>query len=172
MRRLRGTGRCAFAGYCSRALHTITSIHIYAPREQVFQTVSDLARWPELLPHYRSIDFLGQEGTRQIVRMAATRSGIPIAWVSAYEADRNSLELRFEHLRAWTKGMRVVWTLTPTRDGTRVEIVHDLKFRVFGLGWLAEPIIGGFFIGHIANKTLGTFKQILEAEAKVETPQA
>ena len=29
--------------------------------------------------------------------------------------------------------MKVIWTLTPTRDGTRVEIVHDLKFRVRAL---------------------------------------
>ncbi len=124
--------------------------------------VSDLARWPEWLPHYRFIESLGRDGAREIVRMAATRSGIPISWVSAYEADRASLELRFEHLRAWTKGMRVVWTLTPTGDGTRVEIVHDLKFRFRPLAWLAEPVIGGFFIDHIAAKTLAVFKKHLE----------
>ena len=94
--------------------------------------------------------------------MAATRSGIPISWVSAYDADRTALELRFEHLQKWTKGMRVIWTLTPTRDGTRVEIIHDLHFRIGALQWLAEPIIGGFFIEHVANQTLRTFKEILE----------
>ncbi len=124
--------------------------------------VSDLARWPVLLPHYRFIENLGRERGREIVRMAAKRTGIPIAWVSAYEADRQSLELRFEHLRAWTKGMRVIWTLTPTRDGTRVEIIHDLQFRFRPLAWLAEPIIGGFFIEHIAAKTLRVFKEHLE----------
>ncbi len=94
--------------------------------------------------------------------MAATRSGIPISWTSEYWADTRALELHFLHLAKWTKGMKVVWTLTPTRDGTRVEIVHDLKFRVPWLGWLAEPIISGFFIHHVANKTLATFKAHLE----------
>ncbi len=124
--------------------------------------VSDLSRWPELLPHYRYVTALGRENGREIVRMAALRSGIPIAWVSAYEADRQSLELRFEHLRKWTRGMRVIWTLTPTRDGTRVEIVHDLAFRFRSLAWFAEPIIGGFFIENIAAKTLRVFKEHLE----------
>jgi uncharacterized membrane protein len=145
-------------------VHSVNTITIAAPREQIFAVVSDLARWPEVLPHYRFIEFLGKEDGRQIVRMAATRSGIPISWVSAYVADPRTLELRFEHLRAWTKGMRVIWVLTPLREGTRVEIVHDLKFRVPGLGWLAEAIIGRFFIHHVANRTLATFKAHLESQ--------
>ncbi len=94
--------------------------------------------------------------------MAATRSRIPISWVSEYWSDPRALELHFLHLQRWTKGMKVVWTLTPTRDGTRVEIVHDLRFRIPPLAWLAEPIIGGFFIEHIAGQTLATFKSQLE----------
>lgn len=146
-------------------MHTATSVHILAPREEVFALVSDLARWPELLPHYRSITFLGKQNGRELVRMAATRSGIPISWVSEYDADRTALELRFEHIKKWTKGMRVIWTLTPTRDGTRVEIIHNLEFRIPALRWLAEPIIGGFFIENVAQKTLHTFKEILEQQA-------
>jgi ribosome-associated toxin RatA of RatAB toxin-antitoxin module len=127
--------------------------------------VSDLSRWPELLPHYRYIQFLGKDQGRNIVRMAAVRyPGIPISWVSAYEADAQRLELRFEHLRKWTKGMRVIWTLNPTRDGTRVEITHNLKFRIPMLAWIVEPIVGGFFIENIAAKTLKTFKEILERD--------
>ncbi|MDB6171166.1 MAG: cyclase/dehydrase [Chthoniobacteraceae bacterium] len=146
-------------------MHTGTSILIRASREAIFDAVSDLSRWPELLPHYRYVRTLGKEGGREIVRMAATRDGIPISWVSAYEADRAALELRFEHLRAWTKGMKVVWTLTATPEGTRVEIIHDMKFRVPALGWLVEPIIGGFFIENIAMKTLRTFKGLIEGTA-------
>jgi hypothetical protein len=87
-----------------------------------------------------------------------------VTWWSAYRADSAALELRFEHLRAWTKGMLVVWTLSPTRDGTRVEIVHDLKFRVPALAWLAEPIINHLFIEPIARKTLATFQRVIEGD--------
>jgi ribosome-associated toxin RatA of RatAB toxin-antitoxin module len=143
-------------------MHTATAIQISAPRERVFAAVSDLARWPEVLPHYRHIHTLGTGERGSIVHMAATRSGIPISWVSEYWTDPRALELHFLHLRRWTKGMKVVWTLTPTRDGTRVEIVHRLRFRLPALAWLAEPIIGGFFIEHVAQRTLATFKAHLE----------
>jgi ribosome-associated toxin RatA of RatAB toxin-antitoxin module len=143
-------------------LHSGTSIHIRAPRERIFTLVSDLSRWPELLPHYRFIRFLGDGEKGRLVHMAASRSGILIAWVSDFWTDDKALELHFLHLRKWTKGMKVVWILTPTRNGTRVEIIHDLDFRVSWLAWLAEPIIGGFFIDNIANKTLLAFKQHLE----------
>ncbi len=143
-------------------MHTGTSILIKAPREAIFPVVSDIGRWPERLPHYRYVKFLGKDGGREIVKMSATRDGIPVSWISAYEIDPDRLELRFEHLRKWTKGMQVVWNLTPTRDGTRVEIVHDLKFRVPGLAWIAEPIILGLFVENIAGKTLRAFKQLLE----------
>ena len=150
-------------------MHTGTSILIKAPREQIFAVVRDLARWPDILPHYRYIRFLRKEGERDIVKMAATRDGIPIAWTSSYRADPHALELHFEHLHAWTKGMDVIWTFTPTRDGTRVEIVHNLKFRIPPLAWLAEPVIGKFFIENIANKTLATFKAHLEGFSLEQT---
>ncbi len=125
--------------------------------------VRDLALWPERLPHYRYVRFLEKTPRGDVVKMAARRSGIPIAWTSEYWVDARALELHFLHLANWTKGMKVVWTLTPTRDGTRVEIVHDLRFRVPLLAWLAEPIIGGFFIHAVATQTLATFKTLLEA---------
>jgi ribosome-associated toxin RatA of RatAB toxin-antitoxin module len=144
-------------------VHTATSIVIHAARERVFEAVRHLSRWPEVLPHYRYVRTLRQEGARAIVKMGCRRTGIPIAWTSAYEADPATLELRFEHLRGWTKGMIVVWHLTATGEGTRVEIVHDLRFRVPALAWLAEPIIGGFFIDHVARKTLRVFKAHIES---------
>ena len=143
-------------------VRSITSIHIAAPRERIFACVSDLARWPVLLPHYRYIRDLGSGERGRMLEMSATRSGIPITWVSDYWADPRALELHFLHLRHWTKGMKVVWTLTPTRDGTRVEIVHELKFRIPALAWPPEFIINAAFIHPIAARTLATFKAHLE----------
>ncbi|MDQ3623201.1 MAG: SRPBCC family protein [Verrucomicrobiota bacterium] len=143
-------------------MHACNTIQIRAPRETIFATVRDLERWPEILPHYRSVQFLKRSGERHVVEMAARRSAIPISWTSEFWTDEKHLELHFLHLEKWTRGMKVVWTMTPTRDGTRVEIVHSLEFRVPLLSWLAEPIIGRFFIHHIAGKTLQGFKAYLE----------
>ena len=143
-------------------MHTGNNIIIDAPKRDIFEVVSDLARWPERLPHYRYVRFTGKDGARDIVEMSAFSGRIPLSWVSAYVADPGTMELRFEHLTKWTKGMVVVWILTPTRDATRVEIAHHLKFRVPFLRWLAEPIIARF-ISDVAGRTLAEFKILIEA---------
>lgn len=143
-------------------MHTGNSIIMRAPKERIFETAANLERWPEILPHYRYIHYYEKSPTRNVVKMAATRSGIPIAWTSEQIIDRDRLEVRFNHLKAFTKGMKVVWTFSDEPDGVLVQILHDLNFRVPAFAPLADGIIGGFFIQHIANKTLRCMKAHLE----------
>ena len=148
-------------------MHTTTAITMRAPLERIFETAADLSGWPKILPHYRYIHYYERGPVRNLVKMAAKRSGLPIAWTSEEIIDRDRMEVRFTHLKAFTKGMRVVWQFRETPAGIHVEIVHDLNFRVPALQWLANPIIGTFFIDHIARKTLRCMKAHLEAEAGV-----
>ncbi len=136
-----------------------------APRQAIFEMAANLELWPEILPHYRYITYLERGETRNLVVMAARRSGIPISWTSEQEIDRDKMEVRFHHLKAFTKGMRVVWTFDETPAGVRVEILHDLKFRVPALAPVADQIIGNFFIHHIASETLRHMKAYLEARS-------
>ncbi|CAN5486618.1 hypothetical protein BH20VER3_BH20VER3_13040 [soil metagenome] len=145
-------------------MQTGNSIIIQAPRAAIFETAADLAQWPRILPHYRYVRFLSQPPGPSIVRMAATRSGIPISWTSEFVADRERMELRFLHLKAFTRGMKVIWTFTETPAGVLVEIMHVLRFRLPSLAPVAEPIIGGFFIHHVANRTLQAMKAHLEGQ--------
>jgi len=140
-----------------------------APKMSIFATAANLELWPKILPHYRYITYLERGENRHLVVMAARRSGIPIKWTSEEIIDRDRVEIRFNHLKALTKGMRVVWTFNETPDGVRVEILHDLTFRIPVLGPIMEPIIGDFFIGNIANKTLRCMKQYVEAQANPVT---
>ncbi len=138
-----------------------------APKMLIFETAANLELWPKILPHYRYITYLERGEKRNLVVMAARRSGIPIKWTSEEIIDRERVEVRFHHLKAFTKGMHVVWTFNDTPDGVRVEILHDLRFRIPSLGPIMEPIIGDFFIGNIANKTLRCMKQYVEGLAAV-----
>ena len=147
-------------------MHNGNSIVIEAPKTEIFETAANLELWPKILPHYRYIRYLERGGDRNIVVMAAVRSGIPIAWTSEEIIDREKMEIRFHHLKAWTKGMHVVWSFQETPAGVLVEIVHDLQFRVPLFAPLAEPIIGDFFIHHIASKTLRCMKTHLESTTK------
>jgi ribosome-associated toxin RatA of RatAB toxin-antitoxin module len=136
-----------------------------APKMSIFETAADLELWPKILPHYRYIRFLERGADRNVVVMAATRSGIPISWTSEQIIDRARTEVHFHHLKAFTKGMHVVWTFEETPDGVLVKITHDLDFRVKFLAPLAEKIIGDFFIHNVANKTLRCMKAYVEARA-------
>jgi len=145
-------------------MHKSNSIIMRAPKTLIFETAADLELWPQILPHYRYIHYLERSPDRNIVVMAATRSGIPISWTSEQIIDRERLEVRFHHLKAFTKGMRVIWTFQDAPTGVLVEIKHDLTFRVNFMASIADKIIGDFFIHHIANKTLRDMKAYVEAK--------
>jgi ribosome-associated toxin RatA of RatAB toxin-antitoxin module len=144
-------------------MHKVNSIIMQAPKSSIFETAANLELWPKILPHYRSIHYLERSPNRNIVVMAATRSGIPISWTSEQFIDPDKLEIRFHHLKAVTKGMRVVWTFQDVPTGVLVEITHDLAFRVNFLAPIADKIIGDFFIHNIASKTLHSMRSYLEA---------
>jgi ribosome-associated toxin RatA of RatAB toxin-antitoxin module len=145
-------------------MHTGNSIIIRAPRQAIFETAANLELWPKILPHYRYIRYLERGADRNLVIMAAVRSGIPISWTSEQIIDRNKIEIHFHHLKAWTKGMDVVWSFRETPAGVLVEIVHDLRFRIPLLAPLAEPIISKGFIHPVASKTLRCMKAYLETQ--------
>ena len=145
-------------------MHTGNSIIIQAPKNAIFETAADLSLWPKILPHYRYIRYLERGADRNLVVMAAVRSGIPISWTSEQIIDRTRIEIHFHHLKAWTKGMHVVWSFKDTPAGVLVEIVHDLRFRIPLLAPLAEPIIGNGFIHPVASKTLRCMKAYLETQ--------
>jgi len=143
-------------------VHTENSILIKAPLSKVFEATSNLLLWPKILPHYRWIRILraGEDGL--IVKMAARRGWLPIQWTSLFQIDPNIPELRFEHLRAFTRGMKVQWTYTPTTDGVLVRISHELE-RASAFGrWFAHRVLGKMFIQPVATRTLFHFKQYLE----------
>jgi uncharacterized membrane protein len=147
-------------------MQTTNSILMHAPRELIFETAADLEQWPRILPHYRSIKYLERGPERNLVEMAAVRSMVPISWTSEQVIDRERMEVRFHHLKAFTRGMDVVWTFTETPDGVLVKIEHVMRFRIPALAPIAEPIIGGFFVHHVANQTLRAMKIHLEKQAQ------
>lgn len=144
------------------SVRTENSILIKAPLEKIFEITSNLQLWPKLLPHYRWIRILKKDDSGMIVKMAARRGWLPIQWTSRFYADPGVHELHFEHLKAFTRGMQVLWTYTPTPDGVQVNISHELD-RTSALGrWFAHRVLGEIFIGPVATRTLSRFKEYLE----------
>jgi ribosome-associated toxin RatA of RatAB toxin-antitoxin module len=146
-------------------MHKSKSILMHAPKMLIFETAANLELWPKILPHYRYIRFVERSRDRNVVVMAARRSGIPISWTSEEIIDRARVEIHFNHQKAFTKGMHVVWSFDERPDGVLVTIRHDLNFRVKFLAPIADKIIGDFFIGNVANKTLRCMKAYVEVQA-------
>jgi ribosome-associated toxin RatA of RatAB toxin-antitoxin module len=149
-------------------MRTVDRIRIAAPLERVFNAASTVARWPEILPHYRWVRVLNDG----LVEMAAWRPfGIlkyPTWWVSQMTIDRPAGEIRYRHVRGVTRGMDVVWKLVEDggSDGVvDVEIVHTWsgpRWPLIG-GAAANLVIGPVFIHGIASRTLAGIKRATES---------
>ncbi len=154
----------------------MTSIHncveMAATPKDVFAVVSNLASWPRYLPHYRWIRVVESNPNHQIVHMGCYRGFIPIDWWARYQTDTFDLTLTFNHLKYFTKGMKVVWTLKPTPDGlsTLVTISHDLNPVIARWGkFIACTIIGNLFIDYVATRTLRHFAKYFQDAAAATT---
>ncbi len=146
-------------------MHANTSIDVAAPARAIYDLAQDIARWPERLPHYRSVRILDEQPGRRTAVMAARRGWIPVHWTTIQRLDPAVPRIEFTHLSGWTAGMEVAWTFAPIPGGTRVTIEHALDLRHIPLvgPWVARRIIGDFFIQSIAGKTLARMKGLAEA---------
>ena len=110
-------------------MHTHNEIFIDASPEVCLACASDVERWPEILPHYRAVEFTRRDGKASVlVLMQAFRSfgplPYPIWWESEMETSETERTVRYRHVRGITRGMDVVWQLRPEDDRTHVEIIH------------------------------------------------
>jgi ribosome-associated toxin RatA of RatAB toxin-antitoxin module len=147
-------------------MHAEQIIDIDAPAATIYAIAQDVARWPEILPHYRFVKVLRESDDMRIVEMAARRDWIPVRWTALQTLDPKTPRIEFKHLSGWTKGMEVAWIFEPRRHGTRVKIVHELKRPAhrFVVEWFERAVVGDFFIQSIAGRTLARMKQLSEAE--------
>ncbi len=141
-----------------------------ATPEQVYALVRDVARWPDLLPHYSRVIVEREVDGHRMARMVARRwfgpLPIPVTWRAeqwADASDPSELRLHFRHVRGVTRGMRVTWRITATPTGARVVIEHDFRRSLPLLGNEFLPhVIDRWFTRPIAARTLRTFRGLAE----------
>jgi ribosome-associated toxin RatA of RatAB toxin-antitoxin module len=146
-------------------MHAERFVDINAPAAAIYELAQDVARWPQILPHYRWVRVLQERDDTRTVEMAARRGFIPVRWKALQRCDRREPRISFRHLSGWTKGMEVAWRFEPAGERTRVTIVHHLDYSRFGPGgeWFGRRIIGDYFIQSIAGRTLARMKELAEA---------
>lgn len=155
-------------GHDARTMHTVNRIHIAAPLHRVYALAARVEDWPQLLRHYRYVDVVdpavGGDRRSRLVKMGATRSGLPVSWTSVQHLDRRKRRIRYRHVGGATLGMDVLWTLDPVGEGVHVTIEHDLPSARW---WLQPTLVAGFvgcfFVENIADMTLAGIKGSAEA---------
>jgi len=138
-------------------------IAIAAPAAAIYKLASATERWPQILPHYRYVRILEQNGNERLVEMAARRGFIPVRWRARQRNDPETPLVHFTHTAGWTRGMEVAWRFGANGQLTVVTIEHDLDFAAPLLnGWIGDAVIGRFFIDRIASQTLRCMKEQAE----------
>ena len=147
-------------------MHAATSILINVPREAIFAVVSDLARWPERLPHYRYVRRVPTANGERRFAMGARRGPIPVRWEAVQRPLPERRIIEFTHTGGVTRGMEVAWRFEPRDGGWDVSIHHalELHWPLVG-GFAATRVIGPQFIDAIAGRTLRRVKALAEATA-------
>lgn len=152
-------------------MRTKIALSVAAPPARIFELCHDIARWPELLPHYRKVTVHSRDDGRVVATMAATRRfgpiGMPVSWRTenwSDDSDPSQLRLHFRHLSGPTRGMEVTWRIEPLGAGSRISIEHDFIRRLPVVGWEFYPaLIDRFFVRPIAGRTLARFKFLAES---------
>jgi ribosome-associated toxin RatA of RatAB toxin-antitoxin module len=137
-------------------MHTAATLRLRAEPRRLYRLAARVEEWPRLLPHYRRVTVLRDDGQRRLVEMHARRDLIPVAWTAEQRLFPNELRITFTHVRGITRGMRVAWTFMPESDGLVLVRVWHWFCPDWPLvpGALVDVIIGRFFVDHIARQTL------------------
>jgi ribosome-associated toxin RatA of RatAB toxin-antitoxin module len=154
-------------------MHTEVGLDVAAPPERFFALARDVSRWPELLPHYRTVRVEARRGDRLLARMVAVRPfgpiPVPVSWRAEHwseSSDPDDLRLRFRHVRGVTRGMDVTWHIRRLPQGSRVTIEHEFRRPLPMVGPDVLPaLVDRFFVRPIATRTLRTFKALAESPA-------
>lgn len=143
-----------------RQMRIVDEIVTTAPPDLVFEIAADVERWPKILPHYRFVRMLENDGQGGIVDMSAWRPfpGFrwPTWWRSEMRIDPARREVHYKHIRGVTRGMKVVWQVTEVEKGTHINLVHEWD----GPWWpligrpAARAVILPVFVHGIASLTL------------------
>jgi ribosome-associated toxin RatA of RatAB toxin-antitoxin module len=147
-------------------MHRTNAITIDGDLQTIYALGAEIERWPDLLPHYRFVDVLWQDGDRMVARMGASRDGLPVSWMCYQERIPEEPRITFRHIGGFTRGMQVAWTFEEHGDGlVTVRIAHD-----FRKGWpvldrfVSATVVGEWFVSAIAGKTLAQVQLLAEAE--------
>ena len=156
-------------------MDTSISYLMRADPRVVFELAAAVEDWPRLLPHYRWVRILADNGRgERIVEMAARRDvclglSVPLRWTARQKIITNRIE--FVHIAGITRGMEVAWTWTAAADDAiEVRIRHVFTPRWPVPDLVIRLVVGEYFVNGVAGRTLRRLAQLAEVPATLHTP--
>jgi ribosome-associated toxin RatA of RatAB toxin-antitoxin module len=150
---------------------------VRADPDVVFQLAAAVEDWPRILPHYRWVRVLSDNGNgRRMVEMAARRDvvaagnvGFPLRWTALETEHPHDRRIEFEHVHGVTRGMYVTWTIDADAN---VVIRHVFHPRWPVPDALVHLIVGEYFVNGVARRTLRRIGDLAEARARASASRA
>jgi ribosome-associated toxin RatA of RatAB toxin-antitoxin module len=149
-------------------MRTAISSHIRAEPATVFRLAARVEDWPSMLPHYRWVRVLEDNGTQRLVDMAARRDvfgrfGIPLHWVSIQRVYPERCRIEFDHVAGITRGMHVEWSID--RCERDAECTIAAIRHVFAPEWpvpdrVLDAVLGEYFVNGVASRTLARVGEV------------
>lgn len=148
-------------------MHIEDTMRMMADPDEVYALAAEIERWPEVLPHYRYVRIVRDDGDSRVAEMGARRDWIPVAWSALQRRYPDERRIEFVHVRGATTGMVVEWRIRPVVGGCEVRLIHDFDapWPLVG-GWPTNLILGRYFVQGIAHRTLGRIKALTEPAAR------
>lgn len=154
-----------------------TREYIIGPLDRVFELAEDVMRWPQIMPHYKSVKLLDEYGNKRVLEMVAyietakKKRVLPIKWTAIQESIPEERALSFWLIKGPLKDMEVEWTFGEMeyKDKSIVEIGADYTFNKYLL--IAKYAVGNFFVHNPFSSTLSCLKDIVEAETMAKSAE-
>ena len=144
--------------------HTVNSIVVNAPYDNVYDTSNHIERWTELFgDEYVKADVLERKGNRIEFRLTDNEGN---SWTSfrllfkennlAY-AQKNEPTFPFQY-------MKIIWLYTPQEDGIKMTWIQDFEMHPDFKKFTDDQIVG--FVNQHSQDNLKIFKRVIEEESK------
>ena len=113
--------------------HQVTRVLPYAP-EQLFQLVGDVSRYPEFVPHLKSVRVWDQKADSTGLSTLKAEAAVGFAlfqerFATSVRRDKERLTIEVDLLSGPFHHLTNRWRFVPLRAGTEVDFLIDFAFR-------------------------------------------
>lgn len=146
---------------------------MHVPRRaatDVYRTLSDFGRYPELSDAVRSVDVVHASADRAVSRWEVTfRAGL-LRWTEEDHFDPATSTIRFQQVDGDIAAFDGSWRCTDLNAGTRIVFVANLDMGIPSLADALEPIAARALVDNTVSIVRGLLGPVEVTAAELAVP--